>query len=104
MDAQLRELLTEYGPVALIWFDGLDHQEKYKGEQVLSLIHHLQPATLVNNRIGVPGDFATPEQFIPDRIPTKSAANKLQGTTKTPQANGQPPCPPRMTFSSGKPA
>ncbi len=82
MDAQLRELLTQYGPVALIWFDGLGHQEKYQGEQVLNLIHHLQPATLVNNRIGVPGDFATPEQFIPDRIPTKSAANKLQGTTK----------------------
>ena len=53
MDAQLRELLTEYGPVAVIWFDGLDHQEKYKGAQVLDLIHHIQPATLVNNRIGV---------------------------------------------------
>jgi len=92
LEAQLRELLTEYGPVALIWFDGLDHQEKYKGEQVLSLVHHLQPATLVNNRLGVPGDFATPEQFIPDRIPTKSTANNLQGTTKTPEST--PPSVP----------
>ena len=41
--------------------------------------------------MGVPGDFATPEQFIPDRIPTKSAANKLQGITKTPE-----PAPPSV--------
>ncbi|MFZ0963585.1 MAG: alpha-L-fucosidase [Terriglobia bacterium] len=86
MDAQLRELLTEYGPVAVIWFDGLDHQEKYNGAQIVDLIHHIQPATLVNNRLGVPGDFATPEQFIPDHIPTKSAALKLQGTTKAQEA------------------
>jgi alpha-L-fucosidase len=92
MNAQLRELLTEYGPVALVWFDGLDHQEKYQGEQTLSLVHQLQPAALVNNRIGVPGDFATPEQFIPDRIPTKGAALRLQGTTKAPEST--PPSVP----------
>src|SRR5208283_2511228 len=92
MNAQLRELLTEYGPVALMWFDGLDHQEKYNGEKVLNLVHQIQPAMLVNNRLGVPGDFATPEQFIPDRIPTKSAANNLQGTTKTPEST--PPSVP----------
>lgn len=83
MNAQLRELLTEYGPVAVMWFDGLDHQEKYQGQQVVNLVHQLQPGTLVNNRLGVPGDFATPEQFIPDRIPIKSAANTLKGVTKT---------------------
>ena len=92
MEAQLRELLTGYGPVAVIWFDGLDHQEKYQGEQVLDIVHHIQPAALVNNRLGVPGDFATPEQFIPDRIPTKSAALKLQGITKTPETT--PPSVP----------
>ena len=86
MDAQLRELLTEYGPVALIWFDGLDHQEKYQGQEVVDLVRHIQPATLVNNRLGVPGDFATPEQFIPDRIPTRSAANNLQGGTMPPDS------------------
>ena len=92
MEGQLRELLTKYGPVALIWFDGLGDVplfmsslassglEKYQGQRFVNLIHELQPATLVNNRIGVPGDFATPEQFIPDRIPTRSAANSLRGT------------------------
>ena len=82
MDAQLRELLTGYGPVALIWFDGLNDQEKYKGAEVLDLIHQIQPATLVNNRLGVAGDFATPEQFIPDRIPTKADGDALQGVAK----------------------
>jgi alpha-L-fucosidase len=73
MQLQLTELLTKYGPVALIWFDGLNHQEKYDGERFLQLIHHLQPATLVNDRIGVPGDYVTPEQFIPNAIPIKQA-------------------------------
>jgi alpha-L-fucosidase len=71
MQLQLSELLTKYGPVALIWFDGLHHQEKFDGIRFLELIRHLQPATLVNDRIGVPGDYQTPEQFIPSGIPTK---------------------------------
>jgi len=71
MQLQLTELLTNYGPAALIWFDGLHHQEKYSGSRFIELIGHLQPATLVNDRIGVPGDYQTPEQFIPTGIPTK---------------------------------
>ena len=71
MELQLTELLTRYGPVALIWFDGLYHQEKYDGVRFLNLIHNLQPATLVNDRIGQDADYETPEQFIPKTIPTK---------------------------------
>ena len=73
MELQLTELLTRYGPAALIWFDGLNNQEKYDGRRFLSLIHRLQPGTLCNDRIGVPGDFVTPEQFIPSAIPTRKA-------------------------------
>ena len=71
MSLQLTELLTRYGDVRVIWFDGLHHQEKYNGQRFLDLIHKLQPATLVNDRIGVAADFVTPEQFIPKAIPTK---------------------------------
>jgi len=71
MQLQLTELLTRYGPVVLIWFDGLNHQEKYDGERFIKLIRSLQPATLVNDRIGVRADYVTPEQFIPKAIPTK---------------------------------
>jgi alpha-L-fucosidase len=77
MELQLTELLTRYGPAALIWFDGLHHQEKYEGVRFLNLIHKLQPATLVNDRIGVDADYETPEQFIPTAIPTKGI--KLTG-------------------------
>src|SRR6185437_13536004 len=71
MELQLRELLTHYGDVALIWLDGLYHQEKYDGVRMARAIHELQPRTLINNRIGIPGDFETPEQFLPKTIPVK---------------------------------
>ena len=78
MRLQLTELLTRYGPVAVIWFDGLRNQAKYDGRRFLDLIHELQPATLVNNRIGLPADYETPEQFIPKAIPTRNV--RLVGT------------------------
>ncbi len=94
MQLQLTELLTKYGPAALIWFDGLNHQEKYGGVRFQELIHKLQPATLMNDRIGVPGDYQTPEQFIPNAIPTKdvhitgvdpSVQDKLKSTIPRPE-------------------
>jgi alpha-L-fucosidase len=94
MRLQLTELLTRYGPVVLIWFDGLHDQQKYDGTRFLELIHHLQAATLVNDRIGVPADYVTPEQFIPTGIPTKgirfdavdtSVNEKLKSTVPLPE-------------------
>jgi alpha-L-fucosidase len=94
MELQLTELLTKYGPAALIWFDGLNNQRKYSGARVLDLIHRLQPRTLVNDRIGVPGDYQTPEQFIPKAIPTRdvvitgidpSVDKKLKPTVPRPE-------------------
>jgi alpha-L-fucosidase len=73
MELQLRELLTRYGDVALIWFDGLYNQRKYDGYRMQQVIRSLQPNTLINNRIGIPGDFETPEQFLPAAIPVKGA-------------------------------
>jgi alpha-L-fucosidase len=76
MGLQLHELLTRYGPVAELWFDSdvcdANAQRRYDGQRILDEVHHLQPATLVNNRLQLPGDFITPEQFIPKRIPVKS--------------------------------
>jgi len=97
MEGQLRELLTKYGPVALIWFDGLDHKERYQGQRFINLIHELQPAALVNNRIGVDGDFVTPEQEIPDKIPTKSAA-KVPPDAEKAQAPAPAAVPPPEDF------
>ncbi len=67
----------------------------------LDLIHKLQPATLVNDRIGVPGDYVTPEQFIPKQIPTKAA--HFFGWEQNVQKELKPGVPDRRSFSSGRP-
>jgi alpha-L-fucosidase len=73
MGLQLDELLSRYGPVAEMWFDSVDMkvQGEYDGQRFLDQVRRLQPATVVNNRLGVPADFITPEQFIPKAIPVK---------------------------------
>ena len=93
MELQLRELLTRYGDVAIIWFDGLGHQEKYDGYRFHKLIHEMQPNTLINNRIGLPGDYDTPEQFVPKVTPTLKGA--LYRGTEIPKeaAGAAPPAP-----------
>lgn len=53
--AQLRELLTHYGPVDLLFFDG-------QAEGLKQLAWELQPDVVVTR-----GDMATPEQRLPDR-------------------------------------
>jgi alpha-L-fucosidase len=93
MELQLRELLTGYGDVALIWFDGLYNQRKFDGHRMLRAILEQQPHTLINNRIGIPGDFETPEQFLPAGIPVKGKtldfnhreSGSKQGYVPTPQ-------------------
>jgi alpha-L-fucosidase len=48
---QLRELLTNYGPIGLVWFDrGMFTSEL--GKEFVNLVHDLQPATLINGRVG----------------------------------------------------
>ncbi|MBR5843687.1 MAG: alpha-L-fucosidase [Bacteroidaceae bacterium] len=55
MNAQLTELLTNYGKIGAIWFDGLwDHDQDtvpfdWQLEEQYALIHRLQPACLVGN-------------------------------------------------------
>ena len=71
LQLQLRELITRYGEPTVFWFDGLNNQEKYDGYHVQRMLRELSPSTMVNNRLGTPGDYETPEQFVPDRIPIK---------------------------------
>jgi len=48
---QLRELLTGYGPLGLVWFDrGMDTTEQAK--RFIDLVHELQPECLINGRVG----------------------------------------------------
>ena len=71
MRDQVRELLTGYGPIGIVWFDGggafrtTDRAEILEADKMAAMIHELQPATLINNRLGVAADYGTPEQRIP---------------------------------------
>lgn len=51
MDSQLAELLTNYGPIGGIWFDGMwdKPQADWRLEKTYTLIHKLQPAALVGS-------------------------------------------------------
>jgi alpha-L-fucosidase len=65
LHGQVRELLTNYGKIDCMWFDGLyGGTKEWDTPRLLSLIHQLQPGILINNRAGVPGDFDTPEQTL----------------------------------------
>ncbi|HYC72346.1 MAG TPA: alpha-L-fucosidase [Opitutaceae bacterium] len=71
MREQVRELLTNYGPVGIVWFDGggalrvPERAQLIKGDELVRTINAVQPATLINNRAGVMADYGTPEQRIP---------------------------------------
>ncbi len=71
MKGQLRELLTDYGPIGVLWFDGgWEHNaEELHSREVNAMIRSLQPSILINNRNRVPEDFMTPEQFVPAKGP-----------------------------------
>ncbi len=71
MDAQLRELLTGYGPIGGIWFDGWwdKPDADWRLARTYSLIHELQPAALLganHHRRPFPGeDFQMFEKDLP---------------------------------------
>ena len=68
---QLRELLTNYGPIGVLWFDGewIPEWTEEQGRDLEKYLRSIQPDLIVNNRVGkrkqTPGDFGTPEQEIP---------------------------------------
>ena len=65
LHGQIRELLTNYGRIDGLWFDGLGGSAAHwDAENLFRMARQLQPHLLINNRCGLPGDFDTPEQRI----------------------------------------
>ena len=81
MKNQLKELLTNYGKIGVLWFDGEweDTWTHERGRDLYRYVRSLQPSIIINNRVdkgregmqgltrrgNFVGDFGTPEQEIP---------------------------------------
>ena len=83
MKDQIRELLTNYGKISIVWFDFSFPGKFGKGRDdwdsagLLKLARELQPHILVDNRLDLPdeGDFATPEQVSAAELQKKAKGN-----------------------------
>ncbi|GHU69524.1 alpha-L-fucosidase [Spirochaetia bacterium] len=84
LHGQIRELLTGYGKLDIMWFDfsyGDMKGEKWKARELMEMVRSLQPQLITDNRLEgsgensgtiltanpspFAGDFACPEQMIP---------------------------------------
>ena len=67
MHGQVRELCTNYGPVAQLWFDGEweRSREDWQSDRLVAMVRELQPGVMINNRTRSGGDYTSPETFIP---------------------------------------
>ncbi|MFC2097257.1 alpha-L-fucosidase [Bacteroidota bacterium] len=77
---QLKELLTDYGDIGVLWFDGewIKEWTEPQGKELFNYVRNIKPDLIVNNRVGkgrqgmqgmnkdksYAGDFGTPEQEI----------------------------------------
>jgi len=67
---QVTELLTNYGPIGLIWFDTPKTMTEEQSISLMELVHELQPDCLVSGRVGNQmGDYASAGD---NRIPAEA--------------------------------
>jgi alpha-L-fucosidase len=63
----VRELLSNYGPIDILWYDvswPLPTPEAWESAAMNAMARQLQPHIIINNRSQVPEDFGTPEEHI----------------------------------------
>ncbi|HZZ41438.1 MAG TPA: alpha-L-fucosidase [Tepidisphaeraceae bacterium] len=81
---ELRELLTNYGHIGVLWFDGewIKEWTEDQGKALYAELRKIQPDLIINNRISKAragmqginkyqgaGDYSTPEQQVPKTAP-----------------------------------
>jgi alpha-L-fucosidase len=60
----VRELMSNYGPIDILWYDGprpLPTAEAWESRKMNRMVRRLQPEILINNRSRLDEDFGTPE-------------------------------------------
>lgn len=101
VQAQLHELLTQYGPVAAISFNGLRRVRRqfpgWSPQELYDLVHGLQPAVLVGFRQGHTGteDFYT----VAERLPNEADDEFIRGHAATNRP--QKPLEIRLSLTPG---
>jgi len=87
-EPQVKELLTSYGPVCLIWFDTPRMMTGDRATRFTSLVKTLQPWTLIDGRLGEKGDYrsmgdnAIPNQVVNEDWEVPATINKTWGFKK----------------------
>lgn len=70
---QVRELMTNYGQIDLLWYDGATipgiadpelAARYWRSQELNAMVRRLQPRILINDRSHRPEDYSTPEQHV----------------------------------------
>ncbi|MCG3146730.1 MAG: hypothetical protein PCFJNLEI_00164 [Verrucomicrobiae bacterium] len=68
----VRELMTNYGRIDILWYDGawpLPNAAAWESDKLNAMVRQLQPHILINDRSLTPEDFSTPEGHIHPAAP-----------------------------------
>ena len=91
---QVRELLTNYGEISVIWFDfsfpgkhGKDHND-WGSEDLLKMVRTLQPGIIIDDRLDLKDkdggwDFESPEQYKVEKWPERNGKKIAWETCQT---------------------
>jgi len=91
---QVRELLTNYGEISVIWFDfsfpgkhGKDHND-WASEDLLKMVRTLQPGIIIDDRLDLKDkdggwDFESPEQYKVEKWPERNGKKIAWETCQT---------------------
>ena len=91
---QVRELLTNYGEISVIWFDfsfpgkhGKGHDD-WGSEDLLKMVRTLQPGIIIDDRLDLKDkdygwDFESPEQYKVDKWPERNGKKVAWETCQT---------------------
>jgi alpha-L-fucosidase len=90
-EPQVREILTGYGPVCLIWFDTPRMMTPERSQRFVDIVRQIQPECLIDGRLGLggkegdyrsTGDNAIPDQGSEEAWETPATINHTWGYKK----------------------
>lgn len=88
LHGQVRELLTDYGRIDILWFDWTPPEksrDSWDAENLVRLVRELQPNIILNDRIDYPesADLVTPEEYQAKSWPTRNGERVTWETCQT---------------------